>query len=175
MRILDAKLDNGALSTTSALRKKFCSPVQQAFEECLSPLDCDSFNTSFYKHGNNSDFLKIKADSNGPFPGPSNFWTDDGAVLPDIIPANVDALFTDHGAASRGAGPLQARHRLRCHRQSAGSRYTQAWDFWFQKTAIKLPLTMILNATCKSYTLVPHGFRSVFRGLGTLKTVGYGR
>ena len=35
--ILDAKLDNGALSTTSALSKKFRSPVQQAFEECLSP------------------------------------------------------------------------------------------------------------------------------------------
>ena len=37
MWILDAKLDNGALSTTSALSKKFRLPVQQAFEECLSP------------------------------------------------------------------------------------------------------------------------------------------
>ena len=58
---------------------------------------------------------------------------------------------------------VQARHRLRWHRQSAGSRYT--WDFRFQKAAIKSTSTMILNATCKSYTLVPHGFRSIFRVL----------
>ena len=56
---------------------------------------------------------------------------------------------------------LRARHRLRWHRQSAGSRYT--WDFRFQRTAIKSTSTMILSATCKSYTLVPHGFRSIFR------------
>ena len=105
MRILDAKLDNGALSTTSALRKKFRSPVHQVFNECLSLSDYASFIPSFCKQGNNNrDFLKITADSDGPFPGPSHFWTDDGSVLPDIIPANVDALFTDHGAASGGAG-----------------------------------------------------------------------
>ena len=74
MWILNAKLDNGALSTTSALRKKFRSPVQQAFEECLSPPDYASFIASFCKQGNNNrDFLKITADSDGPFPGPSHF------------------------------------------------------------------------------------------------------
>ena len=71
MWILNAKLDNGALSTTSALRKKFRSPVQQAFEECLSPPDYALFIASFCKQGNNNhDFLKIMADSDGPFPGP---------------------------------------------------------------------------------------------------------
>ena len=94
MWILNAKLDNGALSTTSALRKKFRSPVQQAFEECLSPPDYASFIASFCKQGNNNrDFLKITADSDGPFPGPSHFWTDDGAVLPEFTSAIVDAVF----------------------------------------------------------------------------------
>ena len=100
--------------------KTFRSSVQQAFEVCLSPPDYDLFITSFCKQGNNSDFFKIKADSNGPFPGPLHFCTDDGAVLPDIIAANVDTLFTHHGAASGGPWPRQARHRLRCSRQSAG-------------------------------------------------------
>ena len=109
MWILNAKLDNGALSTTSALRKKFRSPVQQAFEECLSPPDYASFIASFCKQGNNNrDFLKITADSDGPFPGPSHFWTDDGAVLPEFTSAIVDALFPEHGAASGGAGPASS-------------------------------------------------------------------
>ena len=57
--ILDAKLDNGALSTTSGLRTKIRSPIQQAFEECLSPPDYESFIASFRKQGNNNrDFLK---------------------------------------------------------------------------------------------------------------------
>ena len=51
--ILDAKLDNGALSTTSGLRTKIRSPIQQAFEECLSPPDYESFIASFRKQGNN--------------------------------------------------------------------------------------------------------------------------
>ena len=110
MWILDAKLENGALSTTSALRKP--PPVQQAFEECLSPPDFASFIASFCQQANNNrDFFKITADSDGPVPGPSHFWTDDGAVLPNIIPANVDALFTDHGAASGGAGQMASTVR----------------------------------------------------------------
>ena len=107
MWILDAKLDNCALSTrtTSVLHKKFRLPVQQVFEECLSPPDYALFTASFCKQGNNNrDFFEITADSNGPFPGTLHFWNDDGEVLPNIIPANVDALFTDHGAASAGAG-----------------------------------------------------------------------
>ena len=40
---------------------------------------------------NNRDFLKITGDSDGAFPGPSHFWTDDGAVLPDFTSSNVDA------------------------------------------------------------------------------------
>ena len=100
-------MDNGALSTTSGLRTKIRSSVQQAFEVCLSPPDYASFIALFTKQNNNNrDFFKITADSDGSFRGPSHFWTDDGAlaVLPDIIPANVDALFLDHGAASGGAG-----------------------------------------------------------------------
>ena len=85
MWILDARLDNGALSTTSALSKKYSSPVQQAFEECLSPPDYASFIASFKQGNNNSDFLKIRLSQGnsaafeyvvqrGPFPAPS-VWT----------------------------------------------------------------------------------------------------
>ena len=35
--IFDAKLDNGTLLTTSGLCTKIHSPIQQVFEECLSP------------------------------------------------------------------------------------------------------------------------------------------
>ena len=87
--ILDAKLDNGALSTTSGLRTKIRSPIQQAFEECLSPPDYESFialfSKLFSKQGNNNqDFLKMMGDSDGAFLGPLHFWTDDGAVLPNF-------------------------------------------------------------------------------------------
>ena len=79
--------------------------VQEAFEECLSQPDYASFIAFFSKNGNNNrDFLKITVENDGLFPGPLHFWTDDGAVLPNFTPANVDALFPDHGAASGDAG-----------------------------------------------------------------------
>ena len=69
---------------------------------------------------------------------------------------------------------VRARHRLRWHRQSAEWRYT--WDLQFQKTAIKSTSTMILNATRKSYALVPvcHMVSGLFSGPRN-KTVEYGR
>ena len=68
---------------------------------------------------------------------------------------------------------VQARHRLQWHRQSEGSRYTL--DLRFQKTAIKSTFTMILNETCKSYTLVPpcHMVSGLFSRPRN-KTVEYG-
>ena len=93
--ILDAKLDNGTLSTTSGLRTKIRSPIQQAFEECLSPPDYESFIVSFCIQGsNNRDFLKITGDSDGAFPGPSHFLTYDGAVLPDFTSSHRLVSYT---------------------------------------------------------------------------------
>ena len=158
--ILDAKLDNGALSTTSGLRTKIRSPIQQAFEECLSPPDYESFIASFRKQGNNNrDFWKITGDSDGAFPGPSHFWTDDGAVLPDFTSANVDALFPDHGAAPSSCPASSSMASTVCG-VKIHMRLTIPEDC--NQIDIYNDLKRDAQELCAGAS-VPHGFRSIFR------------
>ena len=109
---LDAKLDNGVVLTCGGLRNKIRTTIQQAFEDVLSELECQSFRAWFKKIGKGTgEWLRINQD-NEPFPGvPSHFWgvMRDSNELPDFTPDYAEACFgVDAGPTSGGGGQSAA-------------------------------------------------------------------